>query len=586
MTDLFTDILNMSITASYVALVVISVRLILRKAPKIFSYALWSVVLFRLICPFSFSSGLSFLGVLKPHNNNMVQNVVTQQPIIQLSKESIKRVANNTLSAVTPIASENSMITVMDIAAVIWIVTIVILLIYSMVSYLKIKKRVRYATMGKDNIFESDRITTPFVLGFIHPKIYIPSHIKPSELTYVLQHEQTHIKRFDYLIKPFVFLVLIVHWFNPLMWLCYRLMSKDIEMSCDESVMRHTDVDIRGSYSKSLLALSVKQNGLFSPLAFGESNVKSRIKNVINYKKPVFWVGIIAVVAVVIVGVGLLTNPKEDNKPLAISEKLLDYKTEYVGDASKVGNIIWLLDYPEEVNYNYFELSTDNIPYGMTVHLKTNTEIRDYYTEASHGATFEKNAIILFSLIGNVDYINFNLSDGNKDYLIEYTRDWANDKVGKDVSEYAQEKEEFEQLLKILDNFQSTEGEKDGYSLESIEKNLEIIMSSPKTSSSPHAYIDAHKEEFDAIVALDTEALIYMFGQLGQNEQTGLKGSIMVVACRKILGEEDMVPYPTSNVEEWYNGLKETMQSYATKNSYEWVQKNYPKAAYILSEDD
>jgi bla regulator protein BlaR1 len=360
----------------------------------------------------------------------------------------------------------------MEIAAVIWLLGIAVILCYSIVSYFRLKIRLSTATLFKDNIFETDRIKTPFVLGFIRPKIFIPTGLAQKELDYILKHEQVHIKRKDYIIKPMAFLAVVLHWFNPLIWLCYFLMSKDMEMSCDESVIKQSREDIRASYSHSLLSLSAKQSGFLIPLAFGESNIKSRIKNVLNYKRPVFLGVFIAVILVLAVSVVLVTNPHEGaqgksfsipmsffnpfnrHKSLTTAEKFLKHKTDYVGDASKVGGIIYLLDFPEKVNYDHFELYTDSIPYAVTVHLKTDTQTRNYYTGALHQASFKKNAIIMFSLIGNVDYINFNLIDGKNDYSMQYTRDEANMTVGKDVRDFSKGNNEFELLLRILEGME------------------------------------------------------------------------------------------------------------------------------------
>jgi len=316
MSVLFINILKMSVTASYVALVVMITRLFLKKAPKIFSYVLWSAVLFRLVCPFSFGSAFSFFNVLESHNNFIPQNIgVLQQSNTAISVGGIDSAVYTYLPPITSTASEKPIEIIMNLAVILWLVILGGLLLYSLISYLKTKNRVKHATLVKNNVFETDRISTPFVLGFIHPKIYIPSHITPSELSFVLQHEQTHIKRFDYLIKPLAFLALSLHWFNPLMWLCFSLMTKDMEMSCDESVIKHTDMDIRGSYSKSLFSLSVKQSGFISPLAFGESNVKSRIKNILKYKKLSYWITKVVLIAVIVIAVFLVSNTVKHDVP-------------------------------------------------------------------------------------------------------------------------------------------------------------------------------------------------------------------------------------------------------------------------------
>lgn len=324
---MFTTILNMSITASYVAICVILVRILLRKAPKKFSYALWAVVLFRLVCPLSFSTAFSFLGLLNVNSQNnaglleYVPNDIgfIQTPTVQSGIGSLDSAVNTYLPQATPIASANPMQIWMDVLSLIWIAGIVVLLFYSVLSYIRIKRKLLTATLVKDNVYESDRIGTAFVCGFIHPKIYVPVGVKEADLSYILEHERTHIRRKDYLIKPFAFFVLFLHWFNPLMWLSFALMSRDMEMSCDESVLQKMSYDAKCGYSNSLLTLSVKSNGLFAtnPLAFGESHVKARIKNILNYKKHVLGVVIASVIIVISVGIALLSNPASSEPDLS-----------------------------------------------------------------------------------------------------------------------------------------------------------------------------------------------------------------------------------------------------------------------------
>lgn len=449
MSQLFIAVLNMTLTASYVALAVIVVRLLLLKAPKIFSYALWSVVLFRLVIPISFESPLS---LLPNRTQGIPQDIIhSQAPAINTGMGIVDRAVNHSiqisLPPANPTSSVNPMGVALELGAVIWILGITGLLGYAIYSYFRLKGQLSTATLIKDNIYETDRIQNPFVLGLIKPKIFIPVGLAESELNYILLHEQIHIKRKDYLIKPIAFLAVTLHWFNPLIWYCYYLMEKDMEMSCDESVMKQTKGDIRASYSNSLLSLSMKQSGFLNPLAFGESNVKSRIKNVLNYKKPRFWIIAVAVIVVVAVSIGLLANPEVRAENYTKSEQLFKYKTEYVGNASKVGQIINALDFPKEVVYDYFELGTENIPYSVTIHFKT-----DFLVESEE--LFKKNAIIMFTLIGNVDLINFNISEGSSKKLLQYTRDWANNEMGREVDQFAKEEAEFTQLLKQLDYFE------------------------------------------------------------------------------------------------------------------------------------
>jgi len=302
----------MSITASIAALAVMLIRIPLRKAPKIFSYALWGVVLFRLIFPFSIESIFS----LMPTSANVIpQDIVdSQTPMIQTGVQfidlQINTGINNALPIVTIENSVNSINVIFEIAGFIWFVGFIGLLIYAVLSYISLKRRVRFATLVRDNVFETDKIKTPFVLGFIRPVIYFPTTINLAQHDYILKHEQVHIKRRDYLIKPFAYIVFTLHWFNPIMWVAYFLMSKDMEMSCDEAVLRNTSEDIRSEYSTSLLNLATERVRLLSPIAFafGESNVKERVENVLSFKKHSKWVTVVSVIAVVVFLVGFSSD--------------------------------------------------------------------------------------------------------------------------------------------------------------------------------------------------------------------------------------------------------------------------------------
>jgi len=308
MIDIFISIVNMSITASIVALMVMLLRIPLKKAPRIFSYALWGVVMFRLIFPISFTSIFSLMPT--PTNILPQDFVSTLNPVTQIADTSVNMVTDSTMPIVTHIVETSPSISVTYVASFVWIFGFIILLIFALVGYVSLKRRVRFATLICDNIYETDYIKTPFVLGFILPKIYFPTTIDPSRHDYILKHEQIHIKRRDYLIKPFAYIVFALHWFNPLMWIAYFLMSKDMEMSCDEAVLKKTDKDIRKEYSTSLLSLSVKRVSLLSPTAFsiGEGNVMERITNVLRFKKSANWVVVLSVVVVSLFLIGFSSD--------------------------------------------------------------------------------------------------------------------------------------------------------------------------------------------------------------------------------------------------------------------------------------
>ena len=310
MSGLFITVLNMSLTASYAIVFVMVIRLLLKKVPKVFSYALWGVVLLRLVLPFSFESVISLI----PNPSNAIpQDIVSSQsPVIETGIGRVDDTANRLLqstSAPSGDASEpNPVGAMMEAGAMIWLLGVAVLLGFSLVSYFRFKSRLSIAIRVRDNIYETDRIQGPFVLGFVKPRIYIPTGLTEVELDHILQHEQTHILRQDHLIKPIYMLAVVLHWFNPLAWLSYCLMVKDMEMSCDEHVIKRTESKV--DYSKALLSLSIKPGLLMNPLSFGESNAKSRIKNVLGYKEPKVWASLVIVATVVLVSTVLLANPR------------------------------------------------------------------------------------------------------------------------------------------------------------------------------------------------------------------------------------------------------------------------------------
>ena len=309
---MFIEILNMNFTASFVILAVICVRFLIKKAPKKYSYMLWAIVFFRLICPFTIEMPASVVPI---HTQTIPQDIIyTETPFIQSGVSIIDETVNQAMITPRPevMTQVNLVKTVMQITSYFWLAGMIIFLLVEVISYLRLKKRIRTAIRVRGIIYETDQIETPFVLGFIRPRIYIPTGLGKMEFEYIIRHEWTHIKHFDYIIKPLAFFIVTVHWFNPLVWIAYAFMARDMEFTADESVMKHAKFDIRKKYARSLLALAMKKSGLLTPIAFGETGVKSRVKNIMHYKRPVFWVSILTAVIVICVSVSLvLSKPKE-----------------------------------------------------------------------------------------------------------------------------------------------------------------------------------------------------------------------------------------------------------------------------------
>ena len=331
---LFPIVCNMSLTASVVILAVLAVRLLLRRAPKVFSYVLWAVVLFRLLCPVSVTSAVSLLGALgaPAQERTAVTSVVEYVPadivrnmapaVTPLPQEPFPAEPGenivSTAPSVTPpdAAPASPLSSPVAVLTLTWLTGMALLLLYSVVSLLRLRRRLVGAVRLEDNIYLADYIPSPFVMGLFRPKIYLPSTLTETERGYILRHEQYHLRRRDHVVKLLSFLALCVHWFNPLVWVAFILAGKDMEMSCDEAVVRELGEDIRADYSASLLSLATGRRIVAGmPLAFGEGNTGGRIRNLLNWKRPQPW--IIAVCAVVCVGLIALcaANPKGSGTP-------------------------------------------------------------------------------------------------------------------------------------------------------------------------------------------------------------------------------------------------------------------------------
>ena len=310
MDSVFLTICNLSLTATWVVLAVLLVRLVWKKAPKWLHCLLWGAVGLRLILPFFPESTVSLIPSAAPLPGNIAMMTT---PAIDSGFEVIDKVVNPILSdSLSPAvgASVNPMQIVLAIATLVWGLGVVAMLVYGVISYLRVWRRVRPSLSDGNGVYYCDNVDTPFILGVIRPRIYLPSGLPPEQAAFVIAHERAHLKRKDTLWKPLGFLLLAVYWFNPVLWVAYRLLCRDIEMACDEKVIRQMDREQKKGYSEALVACSVHRRMiLLCPLAFGEVGVKDRIRSVLHYKKPAFWLILTAILAGVIVAVCFLTNP-------------------------------------------------------------------------------------------------------------------------------------------------------------------------------------------------------------------------------------------------------------------------------------
>ena len=310
MSELFLKIVNMSISASWVVIAVLTLRFCLKKAPKWVNVLLWGIVAARMVFPFSIESVLSLI----PSAETISPTVMMEQtPSVQTGVPALNHVINPVISSSftpAPGASANPLQIWIPVLTGIWLFGIAALFLYSAVSYWRLHRKVCEAVILRGNIYQSEKVCSPFVLGIIKPKIYLPYHMDSREMDHVIAHEQTHIRRKDHWWKPLGFLLLTIHWFNPLMWLSYVLLCRDIELACDEKVIGKMGNAQRADYTQALVACSVDRRLIAAcPLAFGEIGVKERVKSVMNYKKPAFWIVLASVIVCAVIAVCFLTNP-------------------------------------------------------------------------------------------------------------------------------------------------------------------------------------------------------------------------------------------------------------------------------------
>ena len=378
MSEAFLKVVNMSISAGWLVLAVLALRLILKKAPKWVNVLLWGIVAIRLICPFSIESALSLI----PSKETISPEIMMDwTPEISTGIESLDQVVNPVIStsfAPNPGTSANPLQILIPVAANLWLLGVLILLAYTAISYLSLRLKLRTAVILRDNIFQCETVSSPFVLGILKPRIYLPYSMDGNNLNHVVAHEQAHIRRKDHWWKPLGFLLLTIHWFNPLMWIAYILLCRDIELACDEKVIAELGNEQRADYTQALVACAVNRHMITAcPLAFGEVGVKDRVKSIMNYRKPTLWIIVTALVVCAVVAVCFLTDPagtsltKWTIDEVDMSERLGDIDTmsvQFYGDSITCNNN----------DINRFVATMSKIKVGRNSLSQSRDENRDY----------------------------------------------------------------------------------------------------------------------------------------------------------------------------------------------------------------
>ena len=374
MRGLFLYAFNMSITAGYFILAIVLFRFIFRKAPKWVNCLLWGLVGLRLLVPFSLESPFSFLPTARTIITNKESSGLpfsVESGIYTVDANVNDYLKSHYYEGVT--VPENTFFEIVSVLAIIWLIGVVLMLAYSAISFIRLKKQVAVSILYRDNIYYCDNIGTPFILGAIRPKIYIPSGLEEGQIENIVMHENSHLKRKDHWWKPLGFLILAFYWFNPLIWLAYILLCRDIEKACDEKVVKNMNAEEKKGYLETLVDCSIQRKmELACPVAFGEVGVKQRVRAVVNYKKPAFWIVVIAVVATVVASVGFLTMPEKPvstsdifeilSKPIATTadKKMLKEKYPQFFDLDYSDGLTAYVTKLSEENYKWYLSSNKN----------------------------------------------------------------------------------------------------------------------------------------------------------------------------------------------------------------------------------
>lgn len=381
MTDVFLRIVELSWQAGVLALAVMLARLALRRAPKWAVCLLWMLVAVRLVLPISLQSPVSLQAAQSPVTAALYELPQTQEAAQKPdevlsggSAEPVTPLPPTEIVTAQPVPAPKPVMTVSLLAAI-WLAGVVMMLTYMLVSYLGIYRRVCTAVRLEDNVYRCGSWGTPFVLGLLRPRIYVPEGMDDAALPQVLAHERCHIQRGDHLVKPLAFLLLALHWFNPVLWAAYVLLGRDMENACDERVLRGVDGAGRAAYSRALVACAVRQRpAAVCPLAFGEVAVQERVKNAMNGKKPAVWAAVLLVIAAAVIAVCFLTSPDRQEEPVPSgdwnAETLYAMRTPYVGDNSAVSGILGAigLDKMGQGVWSFaLRLDTEQEPYGLTL---------------------------------------------------------------------------------------------------------------------------------------------------------------------------------------------------------------------------
>lgn len=582
MNTLFNTIINMSITGSVVIAAVIIIRFLLKKLPKKYSYLLWSVVAFRLCVPVSFESIISIFQFkpLQAHPGNVTPDsgVMPYVPMPETAATAPQAAApvQNTAN-VLGMTEVQQTVTITDVLPYVWLAGVVLFALWGIVSYIRFNGLLSSSVKYIDNIYQSDRIETPLIFGIIKPKIYIPFQMNTEYFSYVIAHERYHIKRFDYLVKLFAFFVLALHWFNPLCYLAFYLMSKDMEMSCDEKVLGSSE-NVKKNYSYALLSFATdKKFPAPTPICFGEGSVKSRIKNILKFKKPTVAVTILAVLLCGLVLVSCAANPKADE---ALKNRDMAYITDTEYEAYSIGacigmpegfssildgdgyayiskeNIVIRRKSPDEhFDYLYhsrWTMTADITKNDLIQEFEINSIVRVGDDNAPEIPDFKQGRIIMYYdavYSSSPSYSVYVFDD--VPYMIYYSGRY----FGLTFDEAENEKLKDKDYLTSLATLSKNQSDYIDSLFDALENPDDPLL---KASSNPGDYIAHNKEAYNTLVDGGIYTMQYIVNDFSKGGQTGLKGHLMRSVMDKIIGGEALKLYAETGQEYFDAWAKHT----------------------------
>ena len=573
MEAVFLSLVNRSITAGWLVLAVLALRLLLRRAPKSILCAMWGLVGLRLLCPVSIESPLSLIPAAK----TLPETVLTAaQPEIYSGVAVIDRVVNSVLAntlAAAPGESVNPAQVLAGMLPWIWLLGMVGMLGYALFTTLRLRRRVSTAVRLEQGVKQSEYVKTPFVLGLIHPTIYLPFHMESADAVHVLAHERAHIRRGDPWWKALGFVLLAVCWFHPLMWVAYFFLCRDIEAACDEAVIRSLSREERQGYAEALLRLSMAAPALHGcPLAFGEVGVKARIKGVINYKKPGFWIVTVAVLAAIVVAVCFLTSPAAEKTPEITLPPAENAETVQPQPQEQPEAPVVAEEIEETQETQETEPESDPLEAAVTAAIIQRGEpaFENNTVRTAAFQCFDQEEVAVDSdppqpnqltLYGNALYLGFSVEDGilrqtegsnipvaitfsceEEGYeLVEYWQpgdgtDYAPDIRAKFPAEAA--KLALGDQPYLLEQFQlcyAQAVEESGVDPDvAIEAYLQELASLPSASSNPQDYLEENPVVYRELTYYGAYTVAYCTAQLAQENQNDLRGRLMQILLNEL----------------------------------------------------